>query len=75
MDVSGGYAAKEKIDAERERVLRNATPEECQADKGSAKVIIIKRSGHHVYLDGWEDFNRAILDEMEDVRRLEKKPS
>lgn len=69
MDVGGGYAAKEKIDQERERVLRNATPEERKADKGTAKVIVIKRSGHHVYLDGWEEFNKVVLDEMEDVRK------
>ncbi|BDD59420.1 hypothetical protein MPDQ_003013 [Monascus purpureus] len=72
MDVAGGFAAKEKIDEERERTLRDATPEERQADRGSAKVVIIKRAGHHLYLDGWEEFNKVILEEMEDVRRQER---
>ncbi|KAF2272005.1 alpha/beta-hydrolase [Westerdykella ornata] len=69
MDVAGGYAAQEKIRKERERVLANATEEERKRDHGEAKVVIIDRAGHHVYLDGWEQFNRVVLEEMEDVRR------
>lgn len=72
MDVSGGEAAKEKLEEEKLRALKDATPEERRADNGSAKVIIIKKAGHHLYLDGWEEFNDAILKEMEDVRRREK---
>ncbi|PYH43304.1 putative alpha/beta hydrolase [Aspergillus saccharolyticus JOP 1030-1] len=72
MDVKGGFAAKAKLDEEKERILRNATPEEREADNGSAKVVIIKRSGHHVYLDGWEEFNRVVLAEMEEVERKER---
>jgi cardiolipin-specific phospholipase len=73
MDVSGGYAAKEKLEEEKRRALKDATPEECKADNGSSKVIIIKKAGHHLYLDGWEEFNEAILEEMEDVRKREKR--
>ncbi|RAH73441.1 putative alpha/beta hydrolase [Aspergillus aculeatinus CBS 121060] len=72
MDVKGGIAAKAKLDEEKERALRNATPEEREADNGSAKVVIIKNSGHHVYLDGWEEFNRVVLAEMEEVERKER---
>ncbi|EFR00083.1 abhydrolase domain-containing protein 4 [Nannizzia gypsea CBS 118893] len=64
MDVEGGHAAKKKIDEERERILKDATPEEKLADRGSAKVVVIKKAGHHIYLDGWEEFNKVILDEM-----------
>lgn len=71
MDVAGGYAAKAKMDEERERILQNASPEERQADNGSAKVVIIQRAGHHLYLDGWKEFNKLVLEEMEDVRRRE----
>ena len=71
MDAAGGLAAKAKIEEERRRILQDATPEERNSDNGSAKVVVIKRSGHHVYLDGWEDFNRIVLDEMEDVNRKE----
>jgi cardiolipin-specific phospholipase len=31
--------------------------------------VIIKKAGHHVYLDGWEQFNSVMLEEMADVRR------
>lgn len=73
MDVRGGYAAKAKIDEERRRILRNASPEEREADNGSAKVVIIKKAGHHLFLDAWEEFNEVVLEEMEDVRRREEK--
>jgi cardiolipin-specific phospholipase len=72
MDVSGGYAAKKKIDAEREKVLKDKDPEERANDQGGAKVVIIKGAGHHVYLDGWEEFNEVMLSEMEDVRKREE---
>lgn len=72
MDAAGGYAAKVKIDEEKARILQNATPEERKADTGSAKVIIIKRAGHHLYLDGWEEFNRMVLREMEEVNQRER---
>ncbi|KIW22346.1 uncharacterized protein PV07_12243 [Cladophialophora immunda] len=69
MDVSGGYAAKKKIDAETARALAAAPLEERDRDHGSAKVVIIKNAGHHLYLDGPDEFNEVILAEMEDVRR------
>lgn len=72
MDVSGGYAAKKKIDAEREKVLKDKGPEERANDQGGAKVVIIKGAGHHVYLDGWEEFNEVMLSEMKDVRKREE---
>ena len=72
MDVSGGYAAKDKMDAERETALKGKSREERDADQGGAKVVIIKGAGHHVYLDGWEEFNEVMLGEMEDVRRREE---
>lgn len=72
MDAAGGLAAKAKIEEERQRILQNATPEERKADNGSARVVVIKRSGHHVYLDGWQEFNKTVLDEMEDVNRKER---
>ncbi|KAI9885742.1 MAG: hypothetical protein M1823_002463 [Watsoniomyces obsoletus] len=72
MDVAGGYAAEQKMKEERELVLRNATEAERKADNGSGKVIIIRRAGHHVYLDGWEEFNEVVRKEMEDVTRRRK---
>lgn len=72
MDAAGGLAAKHKIEEERRRILQDATVEERKADNGSAKVVVIKRSGHHIYLDGHEEFNKTILEEMEDVNRRER---
>lgn len=71
MDVAGGYAAKEKIDNEKKRILKDASEEERRRDNGDSKVLIIKKAGHHVYLDGWEEFNEVMRGEMEDVKRRE----
>ncbi|KAA8648572.1 hypothetical protein EYZ11_001113 [Aspergillus tanneri] len=73
MDVKGGMAAQAKLEEEKRRILQNATPEERESDNGSAKVVVIKNSGHHIYLDGWEEFNRVVLSEMEDVARKERR--
>ncbi|KAJ5579228.1 cardiolipin-specific deacylase [Penicillium hetheringtonii] len=72
MDVSGGHAAAARLDEEKSRVLASATAEERASDQGSSKVVVIKRAGHHLYLDGWEDFNRFVLSEMEDVNNRER---
>ena len=73
MDVSGGYDAADKIDAATQEALANATPEEREADNGSAKVYIIKNAGHHLYLEGDQQFNELMLQEMEDVKVREAK--
>ncbi|KAL2826821.1 Alpha/Beta hydrolase protein [Aspergillus cavernicola] len=72
MDYKGGVEAVAKITKEKQRILANATPEEHEADNGSAKVVMIKNSGHHVYLDGYKQFNDAVLSEMEEVARKER---
>ncbi|KAJ5586909.1 cardiolipin-specific deacylase [Penicillium hispanicum] len=72
MDVTGGHAAVVRLEEEKQRVLANATPEERRKDQGTAKVVVINRAGHHLYLDGWEEFNRVVLSEMEEVNRRER---
>ncbi|KAJ5572133.1 hypothetical protein N7535_005793 [Penicillium sp. DV-2018c] len=72
MDVSGGHAAAARLEEEKRRVLQNATPEEKHADEGSSKVVVVKKAGHHLYLDGWEEFNSIILAEMEEVNQRER---
>lgn len=69
MDVKGGYAAKKAIDAERARALKGKSQQEIDDDQGGAKVVIIKKAGHHVYLDSHQEFNEVMLAEMEDVKR------
>lgn len=73
MDIAGGYAAEQKIKEERERILQTASEMERKNDRGSAKVLIIKAAGHHVYLDGWEEFNAVMREEMDEVSRHEKR--
>ena len=73
MDIAGGHAAAAKIEEEKKKVLKTATEEERKNDRGSAKVMIIKNAGHHVYLDGWEEFNEVMREEMNQVSQLEKK--
>jgi cardiolipin-specific phospholipase len=72
MDVAGGHAAKEKLLAEQRKALANATAEERARENGHAKVTMIRKAGHHVYLDGWEQFNQEMQDEMKDVEERQK---
>ena len=70
MDIAGGYAAEQKLKEEKERIKK---AEEMAKDEGSAKVIVIKKAGHHVYLDGWDEFNQVMRKEMDEVSRREKR--
>jgi len=69
MDIAGGYAAEQKIKEEKAKVLKGLSAEEKKKDNGSAKVLIIKKAGHHVYLDGYEEFNEVMRKEMEETIR------
>jgi len=73
MDVAGGHAAMEKLNAEKRKALANASEEERARENGHAKVTMIRKAGHHVYLDGWEQFNEEMLDEMKDVERRQQR--
>jgi cardiolipin-specific phospholipase len=72
MDVAGGHDAVKVMNEEKKKVLADATAEERAKDNGDAKVVIIKKAGHHVYLDGWEQFNEVMLKEMAETRAKEK---
>lgn len=71
MDVAGGYAAEEKLKEAREKALLEGAEEE----NGEARVSIIKRAGHHLYLDGWEEFNDVIRREMQQTIDRNRKVS
>ena len=75
MDIAGGYAAQQKLQDEREKALKFATVEEKRRENGGGKVWIIQRAGHHLYLDGWEQFNQVVRDEMEETSRDTKRLS
>lgn len=72
MDVAGGYAAEQKMKEEKAKVLKTASAEEKRSENGSAKVVVIKNAGHHVYLDGWEEFNEVLRWEMQEVSKRAK---
>jgi cardiolipin-specific phospholipase len=73
MDVAGGFAAKHKMDEEKKNILEAKSKEERGRDEGETKVVIIKKAGHHVYLDGWEEFNEVMREEMSEVDRREER--
>ncbi|THY71880.1 alpha/beta-hydrolase [Aureobasidium pullulans] len=73
MDKDGGRAAAEKIEAEKQKALATATDEEKARENGDAKVVIIRKAGHHVYLDGADHFNSVMDEEMRDVEARDKK--
>lgn len=73
MDVAGGFAAEQKLKEEKARVLKSATEEEKRRENGSAKVVIIQKAGHHVYLDGFQQFNEVMREEMEETKSDTKK--
>ena len=70
MDVKGGNNAMKRLDAERDRINKTKKAEGIeQLDEGESKVVIIKKAGHHVYLDSPDHFNEVMKEEMEDVER------
>jgi cardiolipin-specific phospholipase len=68
MDVAGGFAAEEKLKQVKLKILLHGTDEEKRSDNGSAKVIIISKAGHHLYLDNPDEFNEVIRKELEETR-------
>jgi cardiolipin-specific phospholipase len=69
MDVAGGYAAEEKLKQRRIQALLHGTEEEKRNENGSAKVVVVSKAGHHLYLDNPEEFNYIIRKEMEETRQ------
>lgn len=78
MDIAGGFAAEQKLKEVREEALKSASAEMKRKEGGHAEVVVIKRAGHHLYLDGFEEFNEKMRKEMvhtiEHVRRENNEP-
>jgi cardiolipin-specific phospholipase len=68
MDVAGGYAAEEKVKQRVVKALLHGTEEEKRKEAGSAKVVVVRKAGHHLYLDNPEEFNELVRKEMEETR-------
>lgn len=73
MDKEGGWNSEEKINAEKKKALSNASDREKLLENGDAKTKVIRNAGHHVYLDGYEEFNRVIIEEMKDVEKRQRR--
>ena len=73
MDKEGGWNSEDKIRQAKKAAMKEATGREKELENGDAKTRIIKNAGHHVYLDGWEEFNRVIGEEMGDVERRQSR--
>ena len=59
MDIKGGYATKEKLEAEKQKALANATEREKQLENGSVRVIKIRNAGHVRITDSYTLFART----------------
>ena len=73
MDVAGGLDAEVRLNKARTRALRDATEDEKRRENGSAKVIVVPKAGHHLYLDNPDHFNDAMLKEMNETREHSRK--
>lgn len=73
MDIAGGFAAEQRLKEIREEALKKATEEERKREAGAAEVVVIRRAGHHLYLDGYEQFNEKMRKEMEGTIRHVRK--
>lgn len=65
MDAAGGLAAEEKLKQAKIKALLHGTDDEKRNENGSAKVVIIPKAGHHLYLDNPDFFNELMRTEME----------
>lgn len=73
MDVAGGFAAEEKLKAEKKKAIANASKRETLLENGEVKVKVILRAGHHLYIDNSKDFNEFVVNEMRDVEKRQQR--
>ncbi|KAK5674882.1 hypothetical protein LTS10_012294 [Elasticomyces elasticus] len=73
MDVKGGREAVERMAEAKRKALEGATEEEKRMENGDVKVRVVKNAGHHVYLDGADEFNKMVAEEMRDVEVRQKR--
>lgn len=73
MDVAGGLAAEEKLKEMKRKVLLTGTDEEKRRENGSARVVVVPKAGHHLYLDNPDHFNNVLRKEMEETIQAEKR--
>jgi len=71
MDKKGGYAGMEEL-AEAKKKAQDEQASNKRPDQSTSKVLIVKGAGHHLYLDGYEEFNQMMGEEMKDVERRQR---
>lgn len=64
MDADGGHDSAKKLNQASKQALTQASDEDKRLEKGSAKVIVVPKSGHHLYLDNPESFNKYMAKEL-----------
>jgi cardiolipin-specific phospholipase len=64
MDADGGHASAKKLNQASKEALSQASDEEKRLEKGSARVVIVPKAGHHLYLDNPDSFNKYMAKEM-----------
>ncbi|KAG5940408.1 hypothetical protein E4U53_007599 [Claviceps sorghi] len=73
MDVAGGLAAEQKLQEARTQALLHGSDEERRHENGAARVIIVPKAGHHLYLDNADYFNEVLRKEMEETKAAGKR--
>lgn len=73
MDKKGGKAAVEIIEQTTAQARREANATDRELDNGRARLYIIDDAGHHLYLDGWKQFDEIMRREMEETTRDTKR--
>jgi cardiolipin-specific phospholipase len=68
MDVTGGFASEEKLKERVVKALLTGTDEEKRRENGSAKVVIVSKSGHNLYIDNPDEFNEVMRKEMVETK-------
>ncbi|KAG5981673.1 hypothetical protein E4U55_002682 [Claviceps digitariae] len=68
MDVAGGLAAEQKLKEASAQARLHGSDEEKRNENGAARVIIIPKAGHHLYLDNPDEFNEIMRKEMEETK-------
>ncbi|RKK27646.1 hypothetical protein BFJ66_g979 [Fusarium oxysporum f. sp. cepae] len=70
---TGSLASEEKLKETRQKVLENATEDEKKRENGNAKVLLVPKAGHHLYLNNPEVFNDMIRKELEDTQKSKQR--
>ena len=72
MDVTGGYAAEEKLKQRKVQALLKGTKEEKLAENSSTRVVVVPKAGHNLFLDNPHGFNEFVVEELMKNKKADK---